>query len=119
MTKEGMMSLKFSRAVLLFVTLYFAWTISSAEEPASLTFNLPGHGKLLLAVPASWNSEVHPRAGEVPPTLELSQKSGASFHVLLTPLWTPGSDTPFPTDEATVKNALGMLLAATHVLPTV
>jgi hypothetical protein len=189
-----MMTLRFSGAVLLFVTLCFGWRISSAQEPASVTFDLPGHGKLLLAVPASWNAEIHPRAGQVPPTLELSQKSGASFHILLTPLWTPSSDTPFPTDalvrvrvakaakeaeaqsveqtlslkelfgkanrgyyftatdrapkpdewkyltegiirigavdlafsvltndgqEATVKNALGMLLAATHVLPTV
>ena len=68
-----------------------------------MTFNLPDHGKLLLAVPAAWNVEFRPVLGRSPPTMDLTQKSGATFHILLTPLWTPNSDTPLP-DDASVRD---------------
>ena len=93
---------KFRRGVLV-ATLCLAVAISSAQDSAPVTFNLPGHGKLLLAVPAAWNVEVHPQPDQLAPTLELTQKNRGSFHVLLTPMWTRDTGTPFP-DDAAVRN---------------
>jgi hypothetical protein len=94
--------LKLKHGILL-ITLCFASVISSAQDSKPVTFNLPGHGNLLLAIPTAWNVEFRPRLGQSPPTLDLSQKSGASFHILLTPMWTPNADTPFP-DDASVRD---------------
>ena len=80
--------------------LCFAPALLCAQDAAPVTFNLPGHGKLLLVVPAAWNVEVHPRLHQLAPTMELSQKSGAPFHVVFTPMWTPSTDTPYPNDAA-------------------
>jgi hypothetical protein len=82
------------------IAMSFAAALSSAQNSTPLNFNLPEHGKLLLAVPLAWNADVHPRQGRSAPTLELKQKNAAPFRMLLTPMWTPDKDTPLPNDAA-------------------
>jgi hypothetical protein len=82
------------------IAMSFAAALSSAQNSTPLNFNLPDHGKLLLAVPRAWNADVHPRQGRSAPTLELQQKNAAPFRLLLTPMWTADSDTPLPNDAA-------------------
>jgi hypothetical protein len=97
--RESVIRTSFSLSAFL-MALCFAPALSYAQDAAPVTFNLPGHGKLLLLVPKTWNVEVHPRLHQLAPIMELSQKSGAPFHVAFTPMWTPSSDTPYPNDTA-------------------
>jgi hypothetical protein len=102
------------RTGVLLAALCFASALSSAQDSPPFSFNLPGHGKILLAVPATWNAEVHPGVGQAAPTLELSQKNGPTFHVLLTPMWTASTDTPFP-DDASVQGKVATVAKQVEV----
>jgi hypothetical protein len=92
--------------IALFTMLGVASVTSYAGETGQVPFNLPAHGRLVLIAPVDWTVEVHPSAGNSPPTLEFRQKSGATFHVFLTPMWTASTDTPFP-DDASVQAKVG------------
>jgi hypothetical protein len=43
--------------------------------------------------------------------MDLSQKNGATFHILLTPMWTPNTDTPLP-DDASVRDRVAAAASA-------
>jgi len=85
---------------ILLAVLCLASTLSLAQRSGPVAFNLPDHGRLLLAVPAAWDVEIRPVQGRAPPTLHLSPRNGKTFHVMLTPMWTADAATPFPDDES-------------------
>lgn len=71
-----------------------------AAEPATAVraYDLPGHGKLELAVPKNWKEEVRRPAG-LPPTITFTPPRGNEFHVQITALWSPQGDPGFNTPE--------------------
>jgi hypothetical protein len=65
----------------LAAALLFSRIISPRYYP------LPGHGTLLLQVPAGWLDRLVQPPGDMPPTVTFSPRSGAAFEVLVTAGW--------------------------------
>lgn len=64
-------------------------------SPKTLTmrgYELPNHGRLELLVPKSWRDEVSQPPDGVPPTIVFTPGTGASFQILLTPLFSFRAD---------------------------
>jgi hypothetical protein len=55
-------------------------------------YELPNHGRLELLVPKSWRDEVSQPPDGVPPTIVFTPGTGASFQILLTPLFSFRAD---------------------------
>jgi hypothetical protein len=66
------------------VLVVVCWPGIAMAEPKN--FELPGHGGLLLNVPAGWKTSLKTAAGS-PPTIRLGPQSGAPFVVLVTAVW--------------------------------
>lgn len=63
-------------------------------------FELPGHGQLLMQVPAAWDDQIRQPPNKLPPTLRFTRTGGERFVVLLTPLWrTPQASADFNSDS--------------------
>ncbi len=67
--------------------LLLAASFVAAEETTTRNYLLPGHGSIQLQVPKSWREELRQPPGNLPPTIVFSPISGATFKVLLTPLF--------------------------------
>ena len=80
------------------IVLCAAAAAACARNAAPRTFDVPGHGKLTLAVPADWQVEIERQAPQQPTTLDFSPRTGAPFHVMITALWPapPASSLPDP-----------------------
>jgi hypothetical protein len=88
---------------LMAIVAVACWPGLAAAAPQS--FVLPGHGTLLLNVPDGWKSNPQQPPGGLPPTIGFGEQSGASFVVLLTPVWgsSPGGAAP---DDAKIKSTV-------------
>ena len=67
--------------------LFFAASFVAAEVTTARNYQLPGHGTIQLQVPKSWQDELRQPPGGLPPTIVFSPKTGASFQILLTPMF--------------------------------
>jgi hypothetical protein len=72
---------------------------------ASQNFVLPGHGALLLNVPAGWKASLKQPPGGLPPTIGLGPQSGTPFVVLITPVW-DASPAAGVTDDAKIHSTV-------------
>lgn len=88
---------------LIVVAVVACWPGLGYAAPQS--FVLPGHGSLLLNVPADWKAELKQPPGGLPPTIGLGAQSGASFVVLVTPVWERSPDRAAP-DDAKIKSTV-------------
>ena len=79
--------------------LGMACLIAGGARAEEMSISLPGHGMLLLSIPAGWQVTPTQRAGGLPPTVQFSAKGGRHFEVLLTPLWSPQGDAGFNTPD--------------------
>ena len=70
---------------------------ANAKDAAVRTYALPNHGTLELKAPAGWQDMIE-RTGEQPPTITFTPTSGASFQVLVTPMW-PQRGKPAPSGD--------------------
>jgi hypothetical protein len=76
-----------------------AVTSPFAEETDSRSYSLPDHGSLQLQVPPLWVDQLRQPAGQLPPTITFSQKSGNSFRILMTPLWAANKESVLPDGD--------------------
>ena len=70
---------------------WYALILLAASGPlsaleASSHIALPGGDELWLTIPASWQEKFEPPKENMPPSLWLTPRQGASFNVLVTPL---------------------------------
>jgi hypothetical protein len=106
------------RALLLFLflTLPAVAAGQGAAGGEARTFPLPQHGKLILAMPASWQQDVRQPRANLPPTITLTPRQGDEFKILITPIWSPQKDPTFNRPDKVkrlVENDLsGMLPGA-------
>ena len=70
---------------------------ANAKDAAVRSYALPNHGTLELKTPAGWQDRVE-RTDDQPPTITFTPASGASFQVLVTPLW-PSRGKPSPSGD--------------------
>lgn len=68
------------------IVLCAAAVVACAQSAVPRAFDVPGHGKLTLAVPAGWQVEVEQPSPQQPTTLDFSPRAGAPFHVMITAL---------------------------------
>jgi len=104
--EEGM----YQRAMPYIITLslLIAAGEASAEDYTTRSYNLPGHGSIELQVPQTWRDELRQPADGHPPTIIFTPQSGASFQVLVTPVYSmrQGVTMPQPADiRAKVKRS--------------
>jgi hypothetical protein len=78
------------------VFLLSATSLVFAEDTTTRGYELPEHGRLELLVPQSWREEVHRPASGLPPTIVFTPGTGASFQILLTPLFSFRTDVVMP-----------------------
>lgn len=81
-----------------------SWLFAATSAAASpQSFDLQDHGRLTLAIPAGWTSELKRSANQLPPTLRLTAGAGAgAAEVLITPVW-PLPPANVTMDEATLR----------------
>jgi len=84
--------------------MLIAASFAMAEETATRTYQLPDHGFIQLQVPKSWREELRQPPGPLPPTIVFSSKTGASFKVLLTLLFSVRQDMAMPTPSEVKRN---------------
>ena len=74
-------------------------------------YTLPGHGALILHLPATWDDQVRQHPGDFPPTIMLSGFEGSPFVVMITPRWAGKDDGP---DFGTAKSIHDLVEKAAH-----
>jgi hypothetical protein len=65
--------------------LAVSWPLAALEASSSHVA-LPGGGELWLKIPAAWNQKFDSPRKNLPPSVWLTPRQGASFNVLITPL---------------------------------
>jgi hypothetical protein len=91
------------RSVLFFFTfaLFLCRFALAADAAVERTYSFPGHGMLVLHLPAGWEDQLRKSAGDAPPTIVLSGFEGTPFVVKITLLWpTPGTAADFGTPKS-------------------
>jgi hypothetical protein len=68
-------------------------------------FTLTDHGKLEIAIPESWQSDVRQPPNGLPPTLHFVPGSGQPFEILVTPLW-PMNGRALKSDAASIRTGV-------------
>lgn len=91
------------RTVIFSLVMLLATTVVWAGGMVVRTYDLPGHGTLVLKMPASWKSKVAQPPNGLPPTIHVAQGEGAPFKVLFTPIWPLRADIKLPT-QAKMKS---------------
>jgi hypothetical protein len=66
------------------VLLAVSWPLSASEATSHIA--LPGGDELWLSIPTAWNEKFEPPKENMPPSVWLTPRQGASFNVLITPL---------------------------------
>jgi len=69
------------------LSLLFAASFVAAEETTTRNYKIPDHGSIQLQVPQSWKEELLQPTRGLPPTTVFSPKTGTSFQILLTPMF--------------------------------
>jgi len=90
--------------LLILTASLVAATVSTAalaeETEIERSYPLPGHGVLIMKVPAAWHELVAQPNAAIPPTIKLTPASDTSFTYILTPLWpVPGMPENFGTPD--------------------
>jgi hypothetical protein len=67
-----------------FVLLAASWPLAALQ--ASTHVALPGGDELWLTIPAAWNEKFASPKQNMPPSIWLTPRQGASFNILITPL---------------------------------
>lgn len=108
-----------SKYILILSLLFFA-PFAVAEETTTRTYRLPDHGSIQLQVPRSWKEELRQPPRGLPPTIVFTPTTGASFQILLTPIFSvhEGMTLPTPSQlrmnvERAAENAKGQALEKT------
>ncbi len=65
-----------------------------AGDLKTRSYEVAGHGELLLTVPDGWQDEIKPAENGVPPTIVFHPASGNAFKVMVTPIALPASKAP-------------------------
>lgn len=87
--------------ILLTLSLFLCRFALAADASAERRYSLPGHGILVLHLPAGWADKVRHSPGNLPPTISLSGFEGSPFVVAITPLWPePGTAADFGTPQS-------------------
>ncbi len=73
--------------------------LAMAGEINIRRYQLPDHGSIQLKVPTLWKDEIQQPPNRLPPTITFKQKAGASFDVLITPIWPAKKDMPLTEEE--------------------
>jgi hypothetical protein len=73
--------------------------VATAGEVSIRRYELPDHGSIQLNVPTLWKEEIRQPPNRLPPTVTFKQKAGASFQVLVTPIWLVKKDSPLASVE--------------------
>ena len=81
------------------ISLLLASSLASAEGLATKNYPLPGHGSLQLQVSESWQEIVHQAPNGLPPTIVFTLKKGASFQMLLTPIYSMTKEMVLPKPD--------------------
>jgi hypothetical protein len=66
------------------VLLAVSWPLSASEPSSHIA--LPGGDELWLSIPVAWNEKFEPPKQNMPSSVWLTPRQGASFNVLITPL---------------------------------
>ena len=88
-------------------------SVVTAEESATRNYPLPDHGVVRLDVPKSWQEKIKQTPDKRPPTFIFTPQNGATFLVVVTPIWPAGPNVMLPSlDEikesvATAANRVG------------
>ena len=69
--------------IVLFLTLSLILCrfASAADASVERTYSFPGHGVLVLHLPAGWKDQLRKQPGGIPPTILLSGFEGTPFLV--------------------------------------
>ncbi len=102
---------KISSMLLGVCCLLFATNVFAGFNEKS--YELPGHGVLLMNVPNTWADQIRQPPGGLPPTIQLSQISGEDFVILVTPIWkTPNAPANYGSAEGIKQMVEGAALNA-------
>ena len=77
---------------LLCLLFFVSIAVATAGEVGIRRYQLPDHGSIQLNVPTLWKDEIRQPPNRLPPTITFKQKAGASFQVLVTPIWAAKKD---------------------------
>jgi len=79
-----------NRSVISYITslfMVFTSIFAFAEESEIRSYQLRKNGSIQLLVPNSWHDEVRQPPGNLPPTIIFKPRTGESFQILLTPMF--------------------------------
>ncbi len=76
--------------------------IGTAATAVSRSYDLPGHGILIMTVPGNWKDSVSRPPGDLPPTIGFEPAAGEDFQIVVTPIWGPPGMT---AERFTVEDA--------------
>ena len=81
---------------LIAICLLFTSSLTLAEGITTRSYPLQGHGSLQLQVPESWQEIVRQAPNGLPPTIVFTLENGASFQMLLTPIYSMTKEMVLP-----------------------
>ncbi len=73
--------------------------VSSKPAVTLRSYPLNGHGQFQLKVPPEWKDDLNKSPYGLPPTIVFSQKSGAPFNLMITPMLPPDNSAGLPPDD--------------------
>lgn len=83
----------------LLLLLLASVCLAAAPDTGVRSYDVPGHGRIELTVPASWKDEANRPPADLPPTIEFSPPEGSSFSFQITALQSPTGDPGFNRPE--------------------
>jgi hypothetical protein len=82
----------------------FAALLLAAALPAladrDVRIGLPSHGALFLKMPDDWQERISREKPNEPPLIEITPASGATFRIVLSPVWPESAEDKLPDAEA-------------------
>lgn len=79
-------------------------SLAAADQTATRTYQLPGHGSFQLTVPQSWHEEIQQPPNNMPPTITFKPASGPAFQIMVTPIYPARPGIPKPTMQVLKNN---------------
>lgn len=81
----------------------------SKSGKVPLAVKVPGHGELVLDIPAEWRTEILQLSGNFPPTINVSPSQGRDFEIRMTVLWDQNGSPAFTQSENVMRVLKQML----------
>jgi hypothetical protein len=79
-------------------------TLSMGASPADPgRYDIPDHGSIRFAIPATWKEDFRQPVKKMPPTITWSPASGAAFRILITIGWQDDPAAALPSDAELKK----------------